>query len=199
MAQSNQSLRALFQRHIEQDVARVSSLDAGHRVAITDRLRKSAKTGERVIRKLDQRKIRTLGVLMPRALLLLGLLSLIGCSGKAEPRRVAVRGSVIVGDKLVPDATVRFLPQLGNPGPVAWTSVSGGLYNFTKLDGPYPGKYKVSVNLELGSLSKIASDDPNAPHPPMQWEQEVTVPDRDSATQHFLWKSAEELKAETKP
>ncbi len=87
------------------------------------------------------------GNLMLRALMLLGLLTLIGCGGKAEPRRVAVRGSVIVGDKLVPDATVRFLPEPGNTGPVAWTSVSGGLYNFTKLDGPHPGKYKVSVNL----------------------------------------------------
>ncbi len=127
------------------------------------------------------------------------IVSFAGCGAKAEPRRVAVRGSVIVGDKLVPDATVRFLPEPGNAGPVAVTEVSGGLYNFTKLNGPYPGKYKVSVNLELGSLSKMASDDPNAPPPPMQWEQEVTVPDQESATQHFLWKSAEELKAEAKP
>lgn len=136
---------------------------------------------------------------MRLVLMWLGLLAMIGCAGKAEPRRVAVRGSVIVGDKLVPDATVRFLPEPGNTGPVAMTGVVGGLYNFTKLDGPYPGKYKVSVNLELASLSKIASDDPNAPPPPMQWEQEVTVPDQESATQHFLWKSADELKAESKP
>ncbi len=127
------------------------------------------------------------------------IVSLTGCGTKQEPRRVAVRGSVIVGDKLVPEATVRFLPETGNAGPVAMTSVVGGLYNFTKLDGPYPGKYKVSVNLELGSLSKIASDDPNAPPPPMQWEQDVTVPDQESATQHFLWKSAEEQTTESNP
>ena len=102
---------------------------------------------------------------MRLALTLLGLLALIGCGGKSEPRRVAVRGSVIVGDSLVPDATVRFLPEKGNAGPVAMTSVIGGLYNFSKLDGPYPGRYKVSVNLELGSLSKIASENPNAPPP----------------------------------
>jgi hypothetical protein len=132
-------------------------------------------------------------------LICLGSLMLIGCGGKAEPRRVAVRGSVIVGEKLVPEATVRFLPVSGNPAPVAWTSVSGGLYNFSKLDGPLPGKYKVSVNLELGSVSKMTSEDPNAPPPPMQWEQEVTVPDQESATQHFLWKSADKLKAEPKP
>ena len=126
------------------------------------------------------------------------IVSMTGCGTKAEPRRVAVRGSVIVGDKLVPDATVRFLPEQRNAGPVAVTGVNGGLYKFTKLDGPYPGKYKVSVNLELGSLSKIASDDPNAPPPTMQWEQDVTVPDQESATEHFLWKSAEPQKSESK-
>ena len=118
---------------------------------------------------------------------------MLGCGAKPDPRRVVVRGSVIVGDKLVPEATLRFLPEPGNTGPVAMTDVKGGLYNFSKLDGPFPGKYKVSVNLELGSISKIASEDPNAPPPPMQWEQEVTVPDQESATQHFLWKSADEL------
>lgn len=126
------------------------------------------------------------------------IVSLTGCGAKAEPRRVAVRGSVIVDDKLVPEATVRFLPEKGNAGPVATTAVNSGLYNFTNLDGPFPGKYKVSVNLELGSLSKMASDDPNAPPPTMQWEQDVTVPDQESATQHFLWKSAKEQNAESK-
>ena len=129
----------------------------------------------------------------------LAIATVTGCGGKAEPRRVAVRGSVIVGETLVPEATVRFLPEPGNSGPVAWTSVSGGLYNFTKFDGPYPGKYKVSVNLELSSQSKIVSDDPNAPPPPSQWEQAVTVPDQESATQHFLWKGAAETKTEPKP
>ena len=124
--------------------------------------------------------------------------TLIGCGAKADVHRVAVHGSVIVGGKLVPEATVRFLPEIGNSGAVAMTSVVGGLYNFTKLDGPTPGKYKVSVNLELSSLSKVASDAPNAPPPPSQWQQEVTVPNEDSATQHFLWKGAEELKTESK-
>lgn len=122
----------------------------------------------------------------------------VGCGGQAEPRRVAVRGSVLVGDKLVPQATVRFLPDKGNTGSVAFASVVDGLYHFTKMDGPTPGRYKVLVNLEVGSLSKMASDDPNAGPPPSQWEQDVTVPDEDSATQHFLWKSTAELNAETK-
>lgn len=131
-------------------------------------------------------------------LCILILASVGGCGSKAGPRRVAMHGSVIVGDKLVPDATVRFRPAPGNPAPVAVTTVSGGLYNFTNLDGPYPGKYTAVVNLELSSLSKMASDDPNAPAPPTEWEQDVTVPDEDSATQHFLWKSMAERNDDAK-
>lgn len=123
---------------------------------------------------------------------------LIGCGAKAEPRRVAVRGSVIVGDKPVAEATVRFRPAPGNPSPIAVTTVSGGLYNFTNRDGPFPGRYTAVVNLELNSLSKMASEDPNAPAPPMEWEQDVTVPDEESATQHFLWQSPADPKTETK-
>ena len=98
------------------------------------------------------------------------IVSLNGCGAKSEPRRVAVRGSVIVGKKLVLEATVWLLPENGNAGPVAMTTVVDGLYNFTNLDGEYPGKYRVSVNLELGSLSKTASDDPYVSSPLMQWE-----------------------------
>lgn len=55
------------------------------------------------------------------------------------------------------------------------------------------------MDLQLGSLSQIASDDPNAIPSPMQWEQQITVPVQEFATQHFLRKSAEEQTDETKP
>lgn len=60
------------------------------------------------------------------------VVTFLGCGTKSEPHRVAVRGSVIVGDKLVPEGIVGFLPETGNAGPVAMTRVVGGLYNFTK-------------------------------------------------------------------
>lgn len=134
---------------------------------------------------------------MRRVCFCLGLLALIGCSGKTEPRRVEVQGSVIVGETLVPTATVRFLPEPGNSGPTATTSVIAGLYSFTKLDGPYPGRYKVIVNLELSSFPKTATENPDAPPPPTVWEETVTVPDEEKVTLHFIWKSEAEQKAES--
>ena len=128
--------------------------------------------------------------LLFRIIPLLGLLmlsSLVGCGGTAEPRRVAVNGTVIAVEKLVPEGTIRFLPQAGNNGPVAMTAVKDGLYSFSKRDGPYPGKYKVMVNLELGALSKMASENPSAKPPPVTWEEEVTLPDEETVTQHFMW------------
>jgi len=96
---------------------------------------------------------------------------------------------VIAVKGLVPKGTIRFLPQAGNNRPMAMTSVQEGLYGFTKTDGPYPGKYKVIVNLEpeLKDLAKIARENPSSSPPPMTWEDEVTLPDEDTATQHFMW------------
>lgn len=64
MAQSNQDLRTLFQRHLEQETAKLPSRDAEHRAAVASCLRKFAKRGERSLRQLDQRKIQTLGGLV---------------------------------------------------------------------------------------------------------------------------------------
>jgi hypothetical protein len=121
---------------------------------------------------------------------MLGLLS--GCSRWTEPRRVAVNGSVIAVDQLVPKGTIRFLPEPGTAGTVTLTSVQAGLYNFTNRDGPFPGKYKVIVNLELSldDLAKISRA--SGATPPMMWEDEVTVPDEETATRHFIWTDEEE-------
>jgi hypothetical protein len=129
---------------------------------------------------------------MRLACLLVLSLALFGCGGSSEPRRVAVDGAVIVGETVIGEATVRFLPEPGNSGPVVATSVVDGLYRFSQLDGPYPGKYKVLVNLELGAISKLATERPNEPPPPTNWEVLVTVPDQESATQHLVWKGASE-------
>ena len=128
-------------------------------------------------------------------LVLLMFCSIIGCGGTAEPRRVAVNGMDIAVGQLVPKGTIRFLPQAGNKGPVAMTSVHDGLYSFTKTDGPYPGKYKVIVNLELElqELAKMARENPSSSPPPMSWEEEVMLPDEETVTQHFMWlKEAED-------
>lgn len=64
MAQSSQNLRALFQRHIEQELAKLPSRDPEHRTAIANCIRKFAKTGERCLRQLRERRIQTLSQLV---------------------------------------------------------------------------------------------------------------------------------------
>lgn len=64
MAQSNHNLRALFQRHLEQETAKLPSRDAEHREAAASCLRDFAKWGKRCLRQLDQRRIQKLGSLI---------------------------------------------------------------------------------------------------------------------------------------
>ena len=64
MARSSQNLRALFQRHLEQESAKLPSRSAEHREAIAGCLRKFAKTGDRCLRQLNERRIQTLGQLL---------------------------------------------------------------------------------------------------------------------------------------
>ena len=119
--------------------------------------------------------------------LVLGFLS--GCGHRTEPRRVAVHGSVIAADQLVSKGTIRFLPEAGTPGTAILTSVHDGLYSFTNRNGPFPGKYKVIVNLELSleDLAKMSRAKSSGPAPPVMWEDEATLPDEDTATRHFIW------------
>ena len=70
---------------------------------------------------------------------------------------------------------------------VAITTISGGLYQFTNENGPYPGKYKAVVNLEL-DYSVLVKMSSSASEPPrMNWEEAVAVPDHKRATLHFYW------------
>ncbi len=115
-------------------------------------------------------------------------LIIVGCGNKTDQGRIAVNGAVIEGDYFIGDGTIRFLPQAGNNGPIALTDVKDGFYHFSKQDGPYPGNYKVIINLEidLEALSKISKERVDAVAPKMSWEENVAVPKEGSATINFL-------------
>ena len=66
MAQSSQNLRVLFQRHIEQEVAALPSRSAEHRDAFAKCIQKFAKTGDRCLRQLRDRRIRTVSQLLDK-------------------------------------------------------------------------------------------------------------------------------------
>lgn len=131
-----------------------------------------------------------------RFFVLLLALTLAGCGGAGEPRRVAMNGSVIANEQLIPAGTVRFLPEAGNSAPIAVTAIKDGLYHFSKADGPFPGKYKVVVNVEL-EYSELAALSQSEAIPSLMWEDEALVPEADSGTKHFIWEKAEK-KADAK-
>lgn len=64
MAQFSKDLRTLFQRHIEQELAALPSRSAEHRDAFAKCLQKFAKTGDRCLRQLRERRIQTLSQLL---------------------------------------------------------------------------------------------------------------------------------------
>lgn len=66
MAQSSQNLRTLFQRHIEQEMAALPIRSAEHREAFANCIQKFAKTGDRCLRQLRERRIRTLSQLLDK-------------------------------------------------------------------------------------------------------------------------------------
>lgn len=66
MTQSSQNLRAMFQRHLDQELAKLPSRSAEHREAIAECLRKFAKTGDRCLRQLRERRIQTLSQLLDK-------------------------------------------------------------------------------------------------------------------------------------
>ena len=122
--------------------------------------------------------------------LLIGLITaslLMGCGKSSGPQRVAVDGAIVSSDKLIPNGTIRFLPEPGNNGPVAIVTVTDGLYRFTNENGPYPGKYKAAVNLELDYSVLVKMSSSTSEPPRMNWEEAVTVPDQKRATLHFYW------------
>ncbi len=66
MAQSSHNLQALFQRHIEQELAALPSRSAEHREAFAKCIQRFAKTGDRCLRQLRERRIRTLSQLLDK-------------------------------------------------------------------------------------------------------------------------------------
>lgn len=69
-----------------------------------------------------------------------------GC-GPSDPvlQRLPVSGQVTAGANTEFNGAIRFLPDEGNSGPVATTSITKGEYRFDTSNGPIAGKYRIEI------------------------------------------------------
>lgn len=99
--------------------------------------------------------------------LVAGLLSLavIGCGGGELPNRQAVRGTVLLDNKPLADATIQFIPRSSSSpnqtvrGAAAF--VSAGKFQLDQTTGPTPGEFDIAVVPDAPELSE-AIDSMNA-------------------------------------
>jgi hypothetical protein len=94
------------------------------------------------------------------ALLLLGLVVVLGCSG--EEQRIVVTGTVTFDGQPIDNGTVLFIPE-GDSGsqtrPKFGTQIVNGKYAFEPNFGPVPGKYKVTITWDKKTGRKISTGD----------------------------------------
>lgn len=88
---------------------------------------------------------------MPRNLVLMllpalsALSILVGCgSGDGLPR-VAVSGTVKMGEDDLPAGSVSIVPNEEHKGPAANGTISDGMFSFSELDGPIAGPHVVTI------------------------------------------------------
>lgn len=81
------------------------------------------------------------------AVLVTGAFALPGCGTDDEGRR-PVTGTVSIDDQMIPRGSISFFPERGHSGPAAATSISEGVYRFTKTNGPTAGHHRVVIGVE---------------------------------------------------
>jgi hypothetical protein len=93
-------------------------------------------------------------------LLAVGLAALpfTGCGGSG---RVSVSGRVTVDGKPVPEGSITFIPEKGNPGPTAGGAIRDGSYKIDARKGPMTGKHRMEVHAVARTGRSIP--DPRSP------------------------------------
>lgn len=135
-------------------------------------------------------------------LMMLGVwfaLATTGCSPAAEPRR-PIFGQITRNGKPVEAGLIRFYPLEGTAGPTTITEITAGEYRFTTEDGPYPGKHRIEIDLQVDpplakaptpagikdySQVPIENREPTAAQSWPPWKSETTVPESGSLKLDF--------------
>ncbi|MAT16248.1 MAG: hypothetical protein CMJ46_13375 [Planctomyces sp.] len=126
------------------------------------------------------------------------LLLMAGCSGESIPRdRVAVSGSVKLGDDYVDQATVVFVPLNPSDGPKTSVTIEKGLFALPEEKGPLEGKHRVEIHpvgIELGEMTALVQEGKTASvfatEIPRKYQQKfngITVDVVKGAENHFEW------------
>jgi hypothetical protein len=105
----------------------------------------------------------------------LAILSWSGCSKPSGPRRVAVRGTVLLAGQPPPPASISFQPESGHSGPAANCGIDDGRYQFTTADGPTAGPYRVVILLSPAKALGAAAEALRTRQ--TRWEFSVNVPE----------------------
>jgi hypothetical protein len=74
----------------------------------------------------------------------------VGCGGpESKLDRRPIFGKIVGAEGN--NGVVRFLPTSGTEGPAVVGSLENGSYRFTTVNGPVPGKYNVSIEVEVST------------------------------------------------
>ena len=93
----------------------------------------------------------------PAALITLVTLAATGCGSDVDPRgeRVAVWGSITLDGEPLPEGSIRIINDQGSGKLRANTGIIGGVFEFTKDNGPLAGQARVEIyppTMELEQL-----------------------------------------------
>lgn len=110
-------------------------------------------------------------------------LGLTGCGGETS-KRVPLSGKVTQADQPVKQGAISLVPAEGHRGVAANTSISDGVYKFTREDGPEPGPYKVTVMISFTKDELMQRRD-EVPAPRTQWDFDIKVPESGSPSEDF--------------
>lgn len=78
-----------------------------------------------------------------------------GC-GDSGPERLPLSGTVRLDGEPVDDATIVLNPK--TQGPAAVALITGGEFQFSKLDGPAVGSYDVRISPNEAEMQEVAVD-----------------------------------------
>jgi hypothetical protein len=96
------------------------------------------------------------GKFLPVALIALIAFNVAGCGGpESTIDRKAIFGKIVGGEGR--SGMLTFLPIDSSIGPAAMCDFEDGAYGFTEVDGPVPGEYNVTVEMEVSDSSASAA------------------------------------------